>query len=219
MVKVFEYALFGTFCIGLMTFIFRFYLSDWRINIVGKYMMYFLVTISVLFIYIFLAPLFGDHPSREIFNVLLLLSLNFGAWKITWLIFNIERGNVVNTPKLFGREPTLYIALITALVSWGVGFGWDGLTAENAAWISAAINAVAGCAAAYLTRPIAPQAFTYGVTTVFGLLGSYGLHLSQEMLSSTQFLVLTMLALITRGAVSPKDDAPHTGVLGNKPQN
>jgi hypothetical protein len=122
----------------------------------------------------------------------------------------------MNLPKIFGREPTLYIALITAILTWATGFGWDALTNETVAWINAAINSIALAFAAALTRPIAPQAFTYAVTTIFGLLAAYGLHFSQEMVSSTQFLVLTILALLTRGQVSPVDEAHKTGVLGNK---
>lgn len=215
MARMIEYALLGTFSLGLIIFAVKFLKSDWRVNVVGRYFMYFWMTLVTLFVYLLFGGLLGDYPGRAIVEILLLISLNYGAWKMISILSKIQNGDKVK-PKLFGREPTLYIALITALISWGVGFGWPGLTSENAAWLNAAINAVAACAAAYLTRPIAPQIFTYGMTTIFGLLASYGLQLSQEMISSTQFLVLTVLALITRGEVSPVEDAPKTGVLGNQ---
>jgi hypothetical protein len=215
MARLIEYALLGTFSIALIIFAIRFFRSDWRVNIVGRYFMYFWITLVILFVYMMIGGFLGDYPGRVIVEVLLLISLNYGAWKMISVLSIIQNGDPVK-PKIFGREPTLYIALITALISWGVGFGWEGLTAENAAWISAVINAVAAAAASFLTRPIAPQLFTYGMTTIFGLLASYGLSFSQEMVSSTQFVLLTLLALVTRGEVSPVDDAHKTGVMGNK---
>lgn len=122
----------------------------------------------------------------------------------------------MNIMKIFGREPTLYVAVIAAALSFFVGFGWEGLSSEHVAWINVVVNAVAGCVAAWMTKPIAPQAFTYAITSVFGLLGAYGLNFTPEMVSSAQFVVLAVLALVTRGAVSPTEDAPETVVLGKQ---
>lgn len=117
--------------------------------------------------------------------------------------------------KVFGREPTLWIAVIAAILNWLVGFSWDGLTAIHAVWINAAINAIAAATAASMTRPIAPQAFTYAITTIFGMLTAYGLDFTQEQVATTQMLVLTILALITRNQVSPTENFKRTGVIGN----
>jgi hypothetical protein len=112
------------------------------------------------------------------------------------------------------REWTLITAFIAAGLNWLVGFGLHNLSATQAAWINAAIAAVAGVVVALQTRPIAPQAFTYLITVLAGLTGAYGFHLSATAVANVSALVLAGLALITRGQVSPKVDAPHTGVLG-----
>lgn len=114
----------------------------------------------------------------------------------------------------WGREPALVIAVIAAALNWAVGFGFGGLTADRVALINVVVNAVAGCVAAWATKPIAPQAFTYAVTAIFGLLASYGLDFTSAQVASTQLFVLAVLTLITRGQVSPTADAPNTGVLG-----
>lgn len=121
----------------------------------------------------------------------------------------------MKTLSIWAKEPALIIAFITAALNWAVGFGFGGLTADKVSWINLVINAIAGCIAAWATKPIAPQAFTYAVSSVFGLLASYGLHFTAEQTSMTSMLVVTLLALVTRGQVSPTADAPHTGVLGN----
>jgi len=123
----------------------------------------------------------------------------------------------MNQVKLFGREPALIIAVVAATLNWAVGFGFGGLTADKVSLINVVVNALAGCLAAWATRPIAPQAFTYAVTAIFGLISAYGLDFSSQQVSTTQMFVLALLTLITRGQVSPTADAPNTGVLGNAP--
>jgi hypothetical protein len=117
--------------------------------------------------------------------------------------------------KLFGREWTLWTAAIAGLLQFFVGFGWDSLSAGQAAWINTAIGAVAGIVVAVKTRPVAPQAFTYALTSLAGLLAAYGMDLSQTMVTDANLLVLAFLALLTRAQVSPTSDAPLTGVLGD----
>lgn len=114
------------------------------------------------------------------------------------------------------REPTLWLAVLAGALNFAVTFGLDGLNAEQAAWINTAINAIVAAVAAARTRPVAPQAFTYALTSLAGLFAAYGLDFSQEMVGSANLLMLSILALLTRGQVSPKEDAPVTGVLGNK---
>lgn len=119
-------------------------------------------------------------------------------------------------PMKFFKEPTLWLAVLAAALNFAVTFGWDGLSAEQAAWINTAVNAVVAAVAATLTRPIAPQAFTYAVTSLAGLLGAYGLDFSQEAVGALNLLVIAVLGLLTRGQVSPTERAPFTGVLGNR---
>lgn len=122
------------------------------------------------------------------------------------------------TRKIFGREFTLWFAVITAALNLLVTFKLDYLSPEQAADIIALISAVFGVVAAWRTRPIAPQVFTYALSAAIALLGAYGLHFTQEQVGQWNFLVLAVVALITRNQVSPSEDAHRTGVLGNKAQ-
>lgn len=116
--------------------------------------------------------------------------------------------------KVFRREPTLWFAVIAGAINLLVTFNLDFLSAEQASLWIALVNAVFGAAAAWRTRPIAPQVFTYVVSSVLGIAGAYGAHLSQSQVGQLNLLVLAILALLTRNQVSPVEDAHMTGVLG-----
>lgn len=116
----------------------------------------------------------------------------------------------------FGREPALWLALLQSVLAIVVGFGVDGLSAEQAALWMTAFNALLGVVVALRTRPIGPTAFTHLVTVVVTLLAAYQLDLSQELVAGVNLLVLNILMLITRGEISPAEDAHKTGVLGDK---
>ncbi|MFD5491643.1 hypothetical protein ACFWH4_01545 [Streptomyces sp. NPDC127091] len=112
--------------------------------------------------------------------------------------------------KIFGREPALLIATVSAGLSLLVTFGF-GLSAEQAGAIVAVISAVFAAATAVLTRPIAPSAFTGLVAAVAALLAAYGLDLSAEKVGALNAVVLAGLALLTRAQVSPASpQAPAT---------
>ncbi|GIJ51333.1 hypothetical protein Val02_82190 [Virgisporangium aliadipatigenens] len=108
--------------------------------------------------------------------------------------------------KLFGREPTLWLQLLSALLALSVTFGWDWLTDENAGAIVAASTALIGAVNAWAVRPIAPAAFTAVVTTVATLAATYGFELTAVQIGATQAIVTAALTLLTRGQVSPKAD-------------
>lgn len=91
MAKVIQYVLLGTFCLGLLTFVITYFKSNWKANAVGRYIMYFMVTLTALFIYLMLGELLGDYPGRVLVNIAFLLSINFGAWKIVWLLYRIRK--------------------------------------------------------------------------------------------------------------------------------
>ncbi|MFF9285383.1 hypothetical protein [Streptomyces griseosporeus] len=109
--------------------------------------------------------------------------------------------------RIFGREPALVIATISAGLSLLVTFNF-GLSAEQAGAIVAVISAVFAAATAVLTRPIAPSAFTGLVAAVAALLAAYGLELSAEKIGAINAVVLAGLALMTRGQVSPANPSP-----------
>ena len=106
--------------------------------------------------------------------------------------------------KLFGREPTLYIQAISALLGVAVTFGIDGLSAEQSAAIIAVLSAVLAAVNATMVRPVAPAAFTGLVTAVAVLVAAYGLDVSQETVGAVQVAVVGVLALLTRNQVTPK---------------
>ncbi|WP_309029312.1 hypothetical protein [Streptomyces alfalfae] len=110
--------------------------------------------------------------------------------------------------RIFGREPALIIATVSACLSLLVSFGFDGLSAEQAAAIVAVISAVFAAATAAITRPIAPSAFTGLVAAAVALLAAYGLDVSQETVGALNAIILAVLGLLTRGQVAPTNSAP-----------
>lgn len=105
--------------------------------------------------------------------------------------------------KTLFREPALWIAVISAALGLVATFGLSWLSAGQAALIVAAINAVAAAVTAWRVRPIAPSVFTGAAGAVIALAGGYGLHLSQPTIGAVNTLVIAVLALLTRGQVSP----------------
>lgn len=106
--------------------------------------------------------------------------------------------------KLFGREPALIISTISAILSLIVTFN-IGMSGGQAGAIVAVISAWFGAMVAIATRPIAPAAFTAVVAAGAALLAAYGLNVSAETVGATNAVVLAVLALLTRGQVSPKE--------------
>ncbi|MFD3740451.1 hypothetical protein [Streptomyces sp. NPDC058629] len=113
--------------------------------------------------------------------------------------------------KLFGREPALVIATVSAALSLLVSFQF-GLDAEQAGAIVAVISAVFAAATAVVTRPIAPSAFTGLVAAAVALLAAYGMNVSAETVGALNAVVLAVLGLMTRGQVTPaKSTTPAAG--------
>lgn len=108
--------------------------------------------------------------------------------------------------KIFGREPTLYIQALSAMLGVFVTFGVDGLSATQAAAIVAVLSAVLAAVNAAMVRPVAPAAFTGLVTAVAVLVAAYGMEVSQETVGAVQVAVVGVLALLTRNQVTPAAD-------------
>ncbi|GAB3856523.1 hypothetical protein GCM10029963_53040 [Micromonospora andamanensis] len=108
--------------------------------------------------------------------------------------------------KIFGREPTLWIQALSAMLGVLVTFGVPGLSATQAAAIVAAVSAVFAAINAALVRPVAPAAFTGLVTAFAVLVAAYGLDVSQETVGAVQLTVVAVLALLTRTQVTPAAD-------------
>lgn len=107
--------------------------------------------------------------------------------------------------KILGREPTLWIAVLNAVVLGAATLGFRFLDNDQAGFIVAAINAVMGAINAYFVRPISPAAFTYAGTAIATVLISYGLEITPEQLASFNAVMIMVLGLVTRGQVSPQE--------------
>lgn len=112
-----------------------------------------------------------------------------------------------NTLKLFGREPTLWIGVISSLIIVAGTAGFHLLTGQEAALVVVAINAIAGAINAYAVRPISPVAFTYAIGSIVAVAGAYGLNLSIETVAGINAAIIPILALLTRNQVSPQATA------------
>lgn len=107
--------------------------------------------------------------------------------------------------KLFQREPTLYLAVIYAVITVVGTFGLAHLDAQQAGLINAAIAAVVLAINAYAVRPISPVAFTYAVAAIANLLAAYGIAIPDQTMVAINGLVVPILALLSRGQVSPQE--------------
>lgn len=112
--------------------------------------------------------------------------------------------------KILGREPTLWIAVASSLIVLVGTFGLDVINGQQAALIVVAVNGIAAAINAWTVRPISPVAFTYAVGSVVAVLGAYGLNLPIETVASINAAVIPILALLSRGQVSPQDTAVST---------
>lgn len=108
---------------------------------------------------------------------------------------------------ILGREPTLYLAVVTALISLAGTLGFRVLGEDQAALWNVAILAVFGAINAATVRPISPAVFTYAIAAIVQLGAAYGLNVTDPQLSQINALVVPVLALLTRGQVSPVDTA------------
>jgi hypothetical protein len=92
--KVISFVLLGTLVLGLFAFVWIYGTgSDWRESRVGRYLFYFMLTITGTFAYILISPLTRDIPGRIYVDLLILVLLNYGAWKLTWLLRKIQKGD------------------------------------------------------------------------------------------------------------------------------
>jgi hypothetical protein len=105
--------------------------------------------------------------------------------------------------KILGREPTLWIALLSQAIVLIGTFGLDLINGQQAALIVVAINAVFAAINAYAVRPVSPVAFTYAVGSIVAVATAYGLELGIETVAGLNSITIAALALLTRGQVSP----------------
>lgn len=108
---------------------------------------------------------------------------------------------------MWRREPTLIISTIASILALIAGFGLDFLSTEQAGLISATLTALLGVWNSLKVRPVAPTAWTYAIGVIATLLATYGLDISQEQVSLVNAVVLSALAMLLRGQVTPEVSA------------
>lgn len=109
--------------------------------------------------------------------------------------------------KIFGREPTLWLAIIYALLTVLGTSGLAHFSGQQALLTNAAIAAVVGAINAYAVRPISPVSFTYAIAAIAQLTAAYGIAIPEATLTAINGLVVPALALLSRGQVSPAETA------------
>lgn len=105
--------------------------------------------------------------------------------------------------KILGRDPTLYLATIVALISFAGTLGYSLLSPDQAGLWIVVVNAVAGAIVAWTVRPIKPALFTYLIGALVALAAAYGFDLSEQVVNGLNGLVVPFLSLLTYGNVSP----------------
>lgn len=109
--------------------------------------------------------------------------------------------------KIFGREPALWLALIGALVTWGVSLGLDWLNAGQA---TAIVTGVTALVIAFTTRPIAPALFVAALAPLASLFAEYGLNWSDASVTGLGAIILAAFAFFgVRPQATPAAD-PRT---------
>lgn len=109
--------------------------------------------------------------------------------------------------KLFGREPALVIGVIVAIISLGGTLGFHFLSVDQAGLWIGVVDAVAAIGMVITVRPVQPGIYTYAIGAIVALAAGYGLSFGAEQVNAINALVVPILALLTRGQVSPIESA------------
>lgn len=120
--------------------------------------------------------------------------------------------------KIFGRDPTLWLTLIGAVLSYLVMLQINGLSDLQAAAIMGALTAAVGVLNGVMVRPFNPALFNGLVAAVVGVLVAYGANISPEQVTGLQAIIMAAGGLwAVRQQVTPKADpvatAPSQGVI------
>jgi hypothetical protein len=115
--------------------------------------------------------------------------------------------------KILGRDPSLYIAALAAILGVGVSLGLPGLDAHQAAAIMAVITAGGGAWTAVHTRPIAPSLFTGVLGAGALLLAAYTIDIPQATLAAVQVAVSSLVGILTWQSVSPTSSTPSLSTV------
>jgi hypothetical protein len=118
-------------------------------------------------------------------------------------------------PRIVVREPTLVLQVVAAALALLVSFQTPWMSADQAPLVVAVVAAVLAIINGIVVRPWQPAIFTGAITATAALLAGYGLELRPELVGSLVALVGPLLALQTRGQVTPTaDPRPAEQVVG-----
>jgi uncharacterized membrane protein len=109
--------------------------------------------------------------------------------------------------RIFDREPTLWIAGLNAAIMILGTVGLNLINQEQAGLFVVVVNAIFAAVNAFAVRPISPVTFTYAIGAIVALMGSYGLNLPTETVAAINMGVVPVLALLSRGQVTPANTA------------
>ena len=116
--------------------------------------------------------------------------------------------------RIFGREPSVIIGAIGALVTLLVSLSIPGLNAGQGAALTSVATALIIAAT---TRPVAPALFTAVVAPVAALFAEYQLNVSDDVVVGLTSVILAGFALFRiQPHVTPvKDQAPISPASGS----
>lgn len=117
--------------------------------------------------------------------------------------------------RIFGREPTVVLQSISALLSILVVLGPEIVSPDQQPLVVAFIGAVFGLLTAVATRPWAPGAFIALATSGAALVTGYGIDLDPRLVGAIVAALPLVLALQTRAQVTPRTDSrPADQIVG-----
>lgn len=114
------------------------------------------------------------------------------------------------TPKIFGREPALFIAAIQAALMLAFTLGVPGVDGGLAGAISLVLTAAASAWTALAVRPVAPAVFSGVIVAAVQLLSRWGLDWTEVEVSSLTGFVAVLVTLVARGQMTPDADPRNT---------
>lgn len=113
------------------------------------------------------------------------------------------------TPRIFGREPALWIAVMQAFLILAFTLGIPGVDGGLAGAVSLLLTTAATAWSALAVRPVAPALFTGVLVALVQLLSRWGLDLNEVQVSSITGFVALVVTLVARGQITPDAD-PRT---------
>jgi polysaccharide pyruvyl transferase WcaK-like protein len=113
-------------------------------------------------------------------------------------------------PKIFGREPALWLALAAMVIKTVAAFGVH-VGPDQQALINAVVASAVGVAVALMTRDGVSAAVMGAAQSVLALAIGFGLHWSAEQQAMAMSLVAAAVGMWTRTQVTAPVAATATG--------